>query len=98
MSQQHPDQAPAKHTAGAFDIRTIIGGLIGLYGLILLFLGIFNATDAELEKADGMNVNLWAGVIMTVFGIAFIAWARLRPVVVPDDPTPPTNPSTPPTR
>ncbi len=82
-----------KHTAGAFDVRTIIGGLIGLYGLILLFLGVFHATDAELEKADGMNVNLWAGVIMTVFGIAFLAWARLRPVVVPDDPASTPDPT-----
>ena len=71
-----------KHTAGAFDIRNIIGGLIGLYGVILTLMGIFG--DKELDKTDGVNANLWAGLGMVVFGAAFVTWARLRPVVVPE--------------
>src|SRR3954454_9051900 len=70
-----------KHTAGAFDIRNIIGGLIGVYGVILTLMGIFG--DKELDKTGDVNANLWAGLGMLVFGIAFLAWARLRPVVVP---------------
>jgi hypothetical protein len=71
-----------KHTAGAFDIRNIIGGLIGLYGIILTLMGLFG--DKELDKTGGVNANLWAGLAMLVFGAAFLAWARLRPVVVPE--------------
>lgn len=73
-----------KHTAGAFDIRNIIGGLIGLYGVILTLMGIFG--DKELDKTGGVNANLWAGLAMIAFGVCFVTWARLRPVVVPDQP------------
>lgn len=73
-------------TVGLFDIRFIIGALLGVYGLILLLLGIFNASDAELERGDGFNVNLWAGLGLLIVAILFGVWARLRPVVVvPDD-------------
>ena len=74
-----------KRTVGIFDIRFIIGGLISLYGLILTLLGLFDASDEELARGDGLNINLWAGIGMLVVGGAFILWARLRPVVVPDD-------------
>ena len=77
--------ATGKKTVGLFDIRFIIGGLIGLYGVILTFLGLFDASDAELARGDGLNINLWAGLGMLVVGAAFILWARLRPVIVPDD-------------
>lgn len=77
--------APGKKTVGVFDIRFIIGGLIGLYGVILTFLGLFDASDKELARGDGLNINLWAGLGMLVVGAAFILWARLRPVIVPDD-------------
>ncbi|GAA1776205.1 hypothetical protein GCM10009795_022830 [Nocardioides hankookensis] len=75
-----------QHTAGAFDIRNIIGGLIGAYGVILTLMGIFG--DKELDKTGGVNANLWAGVVMLVMGAAFLIWARLRPVVVPEHDAP----------
>lgn len=74
---------PEKHTAGAFDVRTLIGGLLGVYGLILLGLGLFRATEEELAKGDGLNINLWAGLGMLVVAAVFLAWVRLRPLVVP---------------
>ncbi|MGA8988565.1 hypothetical protein [Aeromicrobium sp.] len=74
-----------KKTVGLFDIRFMIGGLIGIYGVILTLLGVFNATTAELDKGDGLNINLWAGLGMLAVGISFGAWARLKPLVVPDD-------------
>ena len=81
MSEQTPS-TPTKHTAGALDIRNIIGGLIGLYGLILLLMGLFG--DKEYDKTGDVNANLWAGLAMLVFAAAFLVWARLRPTVVPD--------------
>ena len=76
-----------KKKAGVFDIRFVIGGLLGIYGIILILLGLFHATDEELARGDGLNINLWGGIGMLVVAIAFAAWARLRPVVVPTDPT-----------
>ena len=73
-----------QHTAGVYDIRNIIGGLIGLYGIILVLMGLFG--DKELDKTGGVNANLWAGLMMLVFGVAFVAWAVLRPVRVPEQP------------
>jgi membrane-bound ClpP family serine protease len=72
-----------KQKAGIFDIRFVIGGLLGVYGVILILLGVFNATDEELARGDGLNINLWGGLGMLAVAIAFGAWARLRPVVVP---------------
>jgi hypothetical protein len=71
-----------KHTAGALDIRNIIGGLLGVYGLILLLMGLFG--DKELEKTGDVNANLWAGLALLVVALVFLAWARLRPIVVPE--------------
>ncbi|RRO12619.1 hypothetical protein EIL87_23200 [Saccharopolyspora rhizosphaerae] len=72
------------HSAGAFDIRTVIALLFAIYGVVLIVLG-FIQPDAELEKSAGLNINLWSGVAMVLFAAVFIAWARLRPIVVPDD-------------
>ena len=73
---------PRRHTAGLLDIRTIIGGLLGVYGVILTFMGIFG--DKELDKTGGVNANLWAGLALLVTGIGFLVWARVRPIVVPE--------------
>lgn len=69
-----------KKTAGAFDIRNIIGGLLGVYGLILLGMAAFG--PLEEDKTGGINANLWAGLVLVVAAIVFLSWARLRPVRV----------------
>lgn len=71
------------HTAGAFDIRNVIGGLLGVYGVILILTGIFTESTPEVAYEDDYNSNLIAGVVLLVVGVGFALWARLRPVVVP---------------
>jgi hypothetical protein len=71
------------HRAGIFDIRNIIGLLLVVDGLILFLAGLF--ADTEEDKTGGVNANLWAGIVLLVVGLVFVAWARARPVVVPDD-------------
>ncbi len=71
-----------KQSAGAFDIRNIIGGLIGFYGVVLVIMGLVNDTAAQRAKTGDVNANLWAGIVMVVFAIGFVLWSRLRPVVV----------------
>ncbi len=73
------------HKAGLFDIRSIIGLLLGIYGVILVITSFFTS-DEQMAKADGVDVNLWTGIGLVVASVVFIAWARLRPIVVPDDP------------
>jgi uncharacterized membrane protein HdeD (DUF308 family) len=83
-AQQPPDvdAATAARAANRFDIRRIIGGLFVLYGVILVVVGAVG-TDEIKNKAAGINVNLWTGVAMLVFGALMIAWALLRPVAPP---------------
>ncbi|MEV0245496.1 hypothetical protein AB0H76_02780 [Nocardia sp. NPDC050712] len=64
-----------------FDIRTIVGALLALYGVILVVTGLVANTAEQKAKTGDWNVNLWAGLGMLVVGLLFIAWAALRPVV-----------------
>jgi hypothetical protein len=82
---EQPDTGEATHQAGAFDIRTFIALLIGIYGVVLVATGLFGTSEEALAKAGGLNVNLWAGLGMVVVAALFQIWARARPVVVPDD-------------
>ncbi|MGA8208618.1 MAG: hypothetical protein WB441_08115 [Nocardioidaceae bacterium] len=66
----------SRHRAGAFDIRTFIGALIGIYGLVLVVTGLL--------VGDGRTINIASGAGMVVVALGFIGWARWRPVVVPD--------------
>ena len=50
-----------------------------LYGVILFVLGI-GASDADVEKAAGLNVNLWTGLAMLLVGAFFLVWAFTRPL------------------
>jgi hypothetical protein len=69
--------------ANLFDLRMVIGGLLALYGVILTVMGVFTS-DAAKEKAAGININLWAGLVILAGGAIFLAWARLRPLRVED--------------
>ncbi|MFD1662311.1 hypothetical protein ACFSL4_30000 [Streptomyces caeni] len=68
--------------ARLFDIRRIIGGLFVIYGVIVMIAG-FTASDAAIEKAEGVNINLWTGLGMLLLGLFFLAWLKLRPTVPP---------------
>jgi|SRR5215213_9179377 len=69
----------AERAANLFDVRRFIGGLFVIYGVILLIMGIA-ASDADVDKAAGVNVNLWTGVAMLLVGAFFLAWAFTRPL------------------
>jgi len=77
--------APAearKHTAGAYDVRTVIAGLIGSYGIVLTIMGLVADNADDQAKTGGWNANLWSGIVMIVVAAAFALWLVLRPVVV----------------
>ncbi|WCC81195.1 hypothetical protein O6R08_10455 [Cutibacterium equinum] len=60
------------------DIRTVIGELLALYGVILTITGLIKGADA---RAD-----VWAGICLLIAGAAFLLWAKIRPVKVPEAP------------
>jgi hypothetical protein len=74
------DEATAAKAANRFDIRRIIGYLFLIYGLILTVVGIVGSDEVK-NKAAGINVNLWTGLAMLVFGALMVTWALTRPVV-----------------
>ncbi|MFF4960388.1 hypothetical protein ACFY2Z_25620 [Streptomyces sp. NPDC001222] len=71
--------------ARIFDLRRIIGGLFVIYGVIVMIAG-FTASDAEIAKAEGVNINLWTGLGMLLLGLFFLAWLKLRPTAPPAPP------------
>src|SRR4051794_26608903 len=77
------DEIKAAIIANRFDIRRIIGGVFLVYGAILVVVGIVG-TSAIKNKAAGINVDLWTGLGMLVFGVLMIVWALQRPVFPPE--------------
>ena len=74
------EEIEAARAANKFDIRRLIGALFILYSLILIALGIFGSHHIK-NKAAGINVDLWTGLGMLVFGALMLAWAFTRPVM-----------------
>jgi hypothetical protein len=70
-----------KAKVSLFDIRNIIGALLGIYGVVLVIMS-FATSDRQLAKVSGVNANLWVGIGLLAFAIFFIVWATLRPIVV----------------
>ncbi|MFJ6984959.1 MULTISPECIES: hypothetical protein [unclassified Streptomyces] len=72
--------------ARIFDLRRIIGGLFVVYGVIVTIAGLTD-DDAAIDKAQGVNINLWTGLGMLLLGVFFLAWLKLRPTPPPLPPT-----------
>ncbi|HEX5195371.1 MAG TPA: hypothetical protein VFW09_21445 [Solirubrobacteraceae bacterium] len=74
------DEVKVAKAANRFDIRRLIGSLFILYGVILVVLGVVGSHHVK-TKADGININLWTGLAMLVFGALMVFWALARPTV-----------------
>jgi hypothetical protein len=74
------DEIHAARMANRFDIRRLIGGLFLLYGVILLIVGLVGSHTVK-TKAAGINVDLWTGIGMLIFGALMVFWALARPVM-----------------
>ncbi|MFJ4652056.1 hypothetical protein ACIP5Y_12380 [Nocardia sp. NPDC088792] len=62
-----------------FDIRTIVGALLGVYGIILIITSYAYDPAVQQAKTGGVNINLWSGLAMLAVGVCFLAWVRLSP-------------------
>ena len=68
-----------RRAANLFDLRRIIGALFLVYGVILTILGLTDSQE-EIDKAAGVNVNLYTGLAMIAVAILFLLWAFTRPM------------------
>jgi len=74
------EEAESAKAANWFDIRRLIGAVFLVYGLMLTVTGIVGSYHVK-HKADGINVDLWTGIGMLVFGALMVFWALTRPTV-----------------
>jgi hypothetical protein len=58
------------------DIRIPIGLMFGLIGLMLLVYGLFTGGSSMYARSLGINVNLWWGAVLLVFGALMLWFAR----------------------
>jgi len=72
-------ETPQSAAARLFDLRSLIGGLFVLYGIMLTVAG-FSTSHKELTKAANININLWMGIGMLIIAVFFLTWWRLRPL------------------
>lgn len=70
-------------TASLFDLRSVIGILFTVYGVILTILGLIGESSEELAKAGGLALNLWTGLAMLVGAVIFFVWVWRKPPLPP---------------
>ena len=75
-----PEEAKNWRLAKLFDLRSFIGSLFVIFGILVLIPGI-GASEATINKAAGINLGLWVGLIMLIIGLLFLAWVLLKPPV-----------------
>lgn len=72
-----------RKVARLFDVRLVIGGLFTVYGVIVALLGLFD-NHSEIQKAQGVRINLWMGLGMLVLGLLMLLWLKLNPLPTPE--------------
>jgi hypothetical protein len=86
-----------------FDVRNIIGALLGIYGVVLTIAGFApgllgnhrsTATNNPVDLYVGTDANWWVGLALIGVAILFIGWALVRPVKVPESAEQTTEPDT----
>jgi TRAP-type C4-dicarboxylate transport system permease small subunit len=61
------------------DIRIPIGLMFTIIGLLIAIFGLTTMSDTGMyQKSLGINVNLLMGVLMLVFGLVMLYFARRK--------------------
>ncbi|GAA0297616.1 hypothetical protein [Kineococcus aurantiacus] len=79
-ARPHSSPDTSRRSDVLFDIRTVIGGLFAVYGIVCLVWGLVSFTAADRAKTGGVNLNLWTGIGMLALAAVFIGWTLLRPL------------------
>jgi Na+/proline symporter len=73
-----PEEAKNWRLAKLFDLRSFIGALLLIFGVLVIIPG-FVAGKATIDKSAGINLALWIGALMLVVGAFFVTWILLKP-------------------
>lgn len=59
------------------DIKIPIGLMFSIFGIILIIFGAVTGSNKELyEMSLNVNVNLWSGIVMLIFGVLMLAFSK----------------------
>jgi xanthine/uracil/vitamin C permease (AzgA family) len=73
-----PEEARNWRLAKLFDLRSFIGALFVIFGVLVTIPGL-TASKATIKREADINLGLWVGLIMLVMGVFFLAWVLLKP-------------------
>ena len=59
-----------------FDIRIPIGYLFTIFGAMLVLFGLLTANAEMYKRSLGININLWWGAALLIFGLLMAFAAR----------------------
>jgi sulfite exporter TauE/SafE len=61
------------------DIRMPIGLMFSILGLIISAYGLITISNTEMyQKSLGININIIMGVVMLIFGLVMLYFARRK--------------------
>ena len=58
------------------DIRYQIGLMFGIIGLVMVVYGLLTGSDPMYQRSLGINVNVWWGAVLLLFGGLMLYFAR----------------------
>jgi len=60
------------------DIRIPIGLMFTIFGVLITLFGIFTNSNADMyKKSLDINMNIWMGISMLVFGLFMLLLVKL---------------------
>ncbi len=59
------------------DIKIPIGFMFTIFGLILAIFGWVTNGNEMYEQSLNININLWSGVFMIIFGLLMLAFSNI---------------------
>jgi len=61
------------------DIRIPIGLMFSILGILISLFGFITMSDTEMyQRSLGINVNIIMGILMLVFGLVMLYFARRK--------------------
>ncbi|MBN2350918.1 MAG: hypothetical protein JXJ22_18925 [Bacteroidales bacterium] len=61
------------------DIKLPIGLMFTLLGVLMTVFGLITSSNAAMyQKSLNININLWTGVVMLIFGVFMLTLALIK--------------------
>jgi hypothetical protein len=61
------------------DVKLPIGLMFSILGLLLTIYGLSTFSNHEMyQKSFGINVNLWSGILMLIFGTVMLLLVKKK--------------------